>query len=80
MFPCLRLGLQHQQALDIAHSFFGRSATLSAPIGRRAEPTVSKRLAARALKPVDKAFWLRLAAYWLELGEKARRKGRTDEC
>jgi hypothetical protein len=39
-----------------------------------------KRLAGRALKPVDKAFWLRLAAYWLELGEKGRRNGQTDGC
>jgi hypothetical protein len=34
-----------------------------------------KRLSARALKAVDKAFWLRLAAYWVELAEKARPKG-----
>jgi hypothetical protein len=34
-----------------------------------------KRLSARALKAIDKAFWLRLAAYWLEVAEKTRPKG-----
>jgi hypothetical protein len=53
-----------------------RLSTVTAPIDHfRNQAEDCKRLAARALKPVDKAFWLRLAAYWLELGEQARRKG-----
>ena len=35
-------------------------------------------LAAKAPKAVDKAFWLRLSDYWLELGEEADR-GALDE-
>jgi hypothetical protein len=30
-------------------------------------------LAAKAPKAVDKAFWLRLSDYWLELGDEAKR-------
>jgi len=30
------------------------------------------RMAFGAPKAVDKAFWLRFAAYWLELGDQAR--------
>jgi hypothetical protein len=32
-----------------------------------------RRLSAKALKAVDKAFWLRLSDYWLELSEEATR-------
>jgi len=37
-----------------------------------------RRLAAKAPKAVDKAFWLRLSDHWLELGEEADR-GALDE-
>jgi hypothetical protein len=30
-------------------------------------------LAAKAPKAMDKAFWLRLSDYWLELGDEAKR-------
>jgi hypothetical protein len=36
-------------------------------------------LAAKAPKAVDKAFWLRLSDYWLELGEEAK-WGALDEA
>jgi hypothetical protein len=35
--------------------------------------------AAKAPKAVDKAFWLRLLDYWLELGDEAKR-GALDEA
>ena len=40
-----------------------------------------RRLSAKALKPVDKAFWLRLSDYWLELAlDEARSRARRSIC
>jgi hypothetical protein len=40
----------------------------------REQAEYCKHLSARAPKAVDKAFWLRLAAYWLELADQNRPK------